>query len=517
MGVCKKMKTKKIVMILVLLSYTACAAVQQTKEMKNKNSWIEKEAPYASSLQNSMLSEIHEPQVPEFLPVKEDSSPFKNRTISIIARNTPLRDVLYTVAETASLNLVMERGVEPDLPLTMTVKDIAVEDALNIIFDSVDYFYLIKDNVLIVRATGTEIFELGQPNVIQEYTSDVGGDILSGIASDGENGNITGEITMKTSSDKTTFRFWETMERTLTNLLHAKPDDRGSALQPRFIINRMTGTIMVTAAKKDLNKVRNYITTLKKVLNRQVLIEARIVEVQLSEGLEYGIDWTAVGEWLGVGTITMGTRFFTNVISIGEPRFEFGITENDNLTLILKALEEQGEVKTLSNPRVNIMNGQTSMLSVGRNTTFISRVETTTTVSEGSAPIISFSVDTDSILSGIIFGLVPYINSEGEITLTITPIVSNLIDLEAETIGSGNNSVEIKLPTVDLRELSTTVKVMDGQMVIIGGLISKRENLKEDKVPIISGIPFIGDAFKSVNKTYDNKELVIMLIPRIIS
>jgi MSHA type pilus biogenesis protein MshL len=282
----------------------------------------------------------------------------------------------------------------------------------------------------------------------------------------------------------------------------------------------MTGTVVVTSSKKDLVKVADYISNLKSVLNRQVVVEARIVEVQLSDSLKYGIDWTAVGNWLGTGRFSISTNNFNSVVPISGPNFVVRMLENsnDNIThLVLRALQEQGDVKILSNPRVNIMNGQTSMLSVGRNTTFISRVETTTITAEGSSPITTFTVDTNSILSGIIFGIVPYINNDKEITLTITPIVSNLVELEAETIGSDDNSVEIKLPTVDLREMSTTVKILDGQLMIIGGLISKTEILREDKIPILGSIPVIGNAFKSLEKSYENTELIIMLIPRVIS
>jgi MSHA type pilus biogenesis protein MshL len=279
----------------------------------------------------------------------------------------------------------------------------------------------------------------------------------------------------------------------------------------------MAGTIMVTATKKDLEKVESYIGKLKKVLNRQVLIDARIVEVQLTSGLKYGIDWEAVNSWFGVGTTTFGTTNFSAVVDSTSPRFNFSITNNDNLSLVLQALQEQGDVSTLSNPRVQIMNGQTTLLSVGRNVSFISRVESTTATSEGSAAVTSFTVDTSSILSGIMFGIVPYINGDGEIALTITPIITDLINLDEQVIGSGGNAVEIKLPTVDLREMTTTVKVMDGQMIIIGGLITRKENLQEDKVPLLSDIPVLGDAFKRYDKSNETKELVIMLIPRLIS
>lgn len=504
---------KKVLLIFVLFSFISCVSAQQPartlKEEPEKNLIEEKISTAAPE---------HETEVPEFVPVKEGASPLKTKTVSIAARNTPLRDVLYTIAETANLNLVLERYVNPDLPITMTFRDISVEDALNLIFDSVDYFYSVKDNILIVRAAGTEIFELGRPNVTQEYKIDVGGDILSGTSSGGEGESpVSGDVSIKSTSDAASFQFWDSLEKALATLLSTGGAAKGGGPQAKFVVNRMTGTIMVTAAKNDIKKVSDYLANLKKVLDRQVLIEARIVEVQLSEGLKYGIDWTAVGEWLGAGPMSISTNAFTEVLTSGGPSFEINIFDNDNLTLLLKALQEQGEVRTLSNPRVSIMNGQTSMLSVGRNTTFISRVETTTTTSDGSSPVTTFTVDTNSILSGIMFGLVPYINSDGEISLTITPIVTNLIDLEAKTIGTGDNSVEIKLPTVDLREMSTTVKVLDGQLVIIGGLIDKKEILREDKVPVLGDIPVVGKAFTSVDKSYENTELVIMLIPRIVS
>jgi MSHA type pilus biogenesis protein MshL len=504
---------KKIYIILVLFAFTSCAALEQTTRKENEADRIANETLSAGRTQRIMPpTEVPAPQLPDFVPVNESISPLTTKKITVSARGTALRDVLYTIAETANLNVVMEKGVNPDRSVTMTFSDLSVQDALNILFDSMDYFYFIKDNILIVRAMGTEIIEFGQPNVIQEFSSNVGGDILSSATGAG---SINGEVSMKSTSDKSSFQLWDTIEKTLETLLDTKRK-RKSGMQPNFIVNRMTGTIMVTATKKELKRARDYIANIKKILSRQVLIEARIVEVQMSDGLKYGIDWTAVGEWLGTGTNTLGTKLFSNVVGAADPKFEFNITENDNLTLVLKALQQQGDVKTLSNPRLNIMNGQTSMLSVGRNTTFISKVDTTTTIADGAVPLTTFSVETASILSGLIFGLVPYINNDGEIIMNITPIVTTLIDLEATSVGSADNSTEIKLPTVDLREMSTTVKLLNGQMIIIGGLIDKQENIKEDKVPIIGDIPFIGKAFRRVEKTYDNKELVIMLIPRIV-
>lgn len=508
---------KNLFLIFMAVSLMSCASTQAGKISKSPPgpSPAINESPLESRTQFASTQELHAPEIPEFVPVREGLSPLQTKTVSIAARNTPLREVLYIIAETANLNLIMGRDVNPDLPVTMTVKDISVDKALDIIFSSVDYFYSVSDNILLVNALETEIFEFGKPNIVQDYKIDIGGDILSGTASGGSGStSVSGDVSMKSTSDEVSFKFWDAMEKSLTTLLAA---GSGSHAGTNFVINRMAGTIMVTAAKKDLKRVGDYISNLKKVLNRQVLVEARIVEVQLSEGLKYGIDWEVIGQMLADGTTSISAKSFTNIFTAGSSSFEINLFHNTNFSLLLKALQEQGNVKTLSNPRVNIMNGQTSLLSVGRNTTFISRVETTTTASEGSAPVTTFTVDTNSILSGVMFGLVPYINSENEITLSITPIVTNLVSLDSKTIGTGDNSVEIKLPTVDLREMSTTVKILDGQIVVIGGLIDKQERLKEAQVPLFGDIPVIGALFKRYEKTYDNTELVIMLIPKIVS
>jgi MSHA type pilus biogenesis protein MshL len=520
MGGYWKVNMKNYLTIVMLIAFTSCASLPPAMQEENKADRIQKETLAAAETLSMEKPVVPPLSVPEFVPVKEGISPLSTKRISIAARRTPLRDVLYTIAETANLNVVMEQGVNPEIPVTASVTDISVEDGLKILFDSTDYFHSIKDNILIVKAIDTKIFEFGQPNVIQEYKTNIGGDILGGMAGEESTSSITGEVGLNTASDKTSFEFWNSIDDTLKTLIEQDDNKKTGAFQPSFIINRMTGTIMVTATKRDLERVSDYISNLKKVLNRQVIIEARIVEVQLSEGLKYGIDWNAVIKGLDKGVIKLGTSGFTDVIGAADPHFDLTITYDDNFSAILKALQEQGSVNLLSNPRVNIMNGQTSVLSVGRNTTFLSSVETTTTTAAGSAPITTFTVETNSVLSGMILGLVPYINSEGEIVLTITPILSNLVDLESQAIGTtddGENALEIKFPIVDLRELSTTVKVLDGQMIILGGLIDKQEIEKVDKIPLLGDIPYLGEAFKSVEKTYDNKELVIMLIPRIVS
>jgi len=457
-----------------------------------------------------------------YMVATEDLSPLKTRIMSVSARNTPLRDVLYTVADATGLNLVMDKGVNPDAPVTISLKEMKAEDVLSTLLNSVDYFYEVRDNVLVVKLMDTRIFEFGQPSVIQDYSVEVGGDML-GSARTGTAG-VAGSITQKISSDTDAFKFWDSIEKSIGNMLGVHGGAVGGsasvALEPAFSVNRMTGTIVVTASKKDLERVHAYILQLKKIMKRQVFVEARIIEVQLTDSLQYGVDWTFLsGEWEGGGQLSLGTTKFNETLS-GLPNFNITLTGGD-FTSLLKALQTQGDVNVLSNPRVNIMNGQTAFLSVGRKTDFISKVETTSTgLTTSSVPEVTFTVETSSVLSGIIFGIVPYI-SEGadeKISLTISPIISDLVKFDTKTIGlSGSNTVELSLPTIDLRELSTTVRVRDGDMVVIGGLIQNKDSVKDNNVPFLSDIPLFGNLFKNRDMSTEKTELIILLKPIIVT
>jgi type II secretory pathway component GspD/PulD (secretin) len=156
---------------------------------------------------------------------------------------------------------------------------------------------------------------------------------------------------------------------------------------------------------------------------------------------------------------------------------------------------------------------------VGQDRNYISKIETTTT--SGTTPITTFTVNTSSLLSGVMIGIVPFISESGEISLNITPITSDLVKMDAQKLGTpdtaGNYPFLIQLPIINLRQMNTTVKVKNGHMVIIGGLIANREEYADSQIPWLGDIPILGYFFKSRSKTVTKTELVILLQPVIIS
>ena len=502
---------KLLLCVILGIMFVSCASLDIKREIQ-----IPKEAKEAVTSEQRPPKPI---SIPDLVPVHEDVSPLKTRIVDLSARNTPLRDVLFIISEATGLNMIMENEINPELPITLSLKNVTAEDALNRVCSAVDYFYTVKDNMLSIKATTTKTYEVGYPAVVQTYSTDLGGDML-GSATSGTGGGTTvkGNITQKTETDKSAYNFWDVIEKSLEKMIGASAGPPSAAHQT-FTVNRLTGTIIVTATKKTLENIENYLNTIKKIINRQVLVEAKIIEVALSDSLQFGIDWNSAITYGASRSGNIGTTNFASVVPTTGPYFIASTAAATDFTALLNAIQVQGETRILSNPRVNIMNGQTSILSVGQNTNFISKVETTTTT--GTTPVTTFTVTTSSVLSGIMIGIVPFISESGEISLTITPITSDLTKLDERKLGtpdsSGNYPYLIQLPTIALRQLSTTVKVRNGQMVVIGGLISDKEQIEESKIPWLGDIPGLGYLFKSKTKRITKSELVVLIQPVIVS
>jgi MSHA type pilus biogenesis protein MshL len=491
-----------------LLLVWGCGGVQALKKTEID---VTRDIKIPEEFREERVDAVPPLKTPDFVPATEDVTPLKTRIVTVVARNTALRDVLHVIAEATTLNVVMERGVDPETPVNLTLKNVTAEQALGTIFTSVDYFYVLRENMLFIKATETRTFELGQPALEQKYSVEIGGDMLAGTSSaTNGTGGVKGSVEQGVKADEVAFKFWDAVEKSLAHIL-AIQSGGGASGQQSFTINRLAGSIVVTGSKKDLERVEQYLVNLKKIIGRQVLVEAKIIEVQLNNNLKFGIDWSYI-----TGDVVSSTVNFASVVPASGPLVRIAVT-NRQFSPVLQALEQQGDVRILSNPRINMMNGQTALLSVGRNTSFVSKVETTVTPGT-SGNIVTFTVQTSSILSGILVGMVPYINEKGEISLTVTPIISNLIQLKDQNFGnSSNGGAQISLPIVDLREMSTTVKVLNGQTIVIGGLIAKQEGVQDNQVPFLGNLPFIGYLFKSRDKQDVKNELVVLLKPYLVN
>ncbi|GAB4340621.1 MAG: hypothetical protein Kow0089_14380 [Desulfobulbaceae bacterium] len=468
----------------------------------------------------------------------------------------PLWDILKRVANLKGMSVSWASDVDQNVLVDV---DISADDnffeAIDNMLRQVDYFHEVQDNVIIVKYRETRNYNIPVPYMKGTYTTNVGGNFLAGREA------ATGtEGTVKVVSDNNEFDVWENISTNLDAIIQqwrtqkteqretieageAETDEEGKSEQTvqqatrrvtlgssYYTIDKSVGLVTVTAPRPLLEKVEQYIETLKKELFRQVVIEAKIIEVYLQDNSKIGIDWTQVlknfdlSGWIEFGTGgVLGTVWPWN-----PPRDDPKVSARylsqypDSMiyrvavdavpfNLMLNALNEQGEATVLSNPKITVLNGQPAVLNIGKDVTYIDSIEVDVDDDTGDR---TYTVNTDSIVEGVAFGVMASILDQDSVILHLTPITTEIVGdtIEYRQIGFG----EVGLPVVQVREMSTMVQVDNGEMLIIGGLIDSTDSKDESFAPIVGDIPIIRYLFGVEETKKEKRELVILLTPKII-
>ena len=419
--------------------------------------------------------------------------PEKEKLFSFSATGVALEDALFPLCKEAGLNLIWDKEVNRKTGVNVTFEDLTLEEALDAIFAPTDYQYSVNSPTLYIKLIDTRIFELGR--VPTKITSQIqaGGDVLGSIPNVG---GISGQFQITGVTDEEAIDLWRQVEEGLQNIVSS---------EGKYFINRLAGMVTVTDRKNNLKMAEEFIGKLKRALDRQVLIEAEVVEVTLEKAQSWGVDWSAVHSFL----LDKKNIDLTASQSLGLPGsvVEFTASRHD-ATLIVDVLGRFGEVNVLSKPRLNVMNGQTALINVGR---VISYWELTglSAGAEVGQPIVF--PEQKTVLLGLIMGVTPYISSDDYVTLQVVPIVS-----DASTYSEFQfENQTLKAPNIDIREANTLVRIKNGETIVIGGLITSKRTDTEHKVPLLGDLPLLGYFFKRKEKTEQRAELVIFLTSKI--
>ena len=447
-------------------------------------------------------------------------------------------------------------------------------DAIKNLLRQVDHFYEVKGKTILIKDKDTKTYQIGVPSMKGEYTSSVGGNFLAArSSSSGTEGNV------KIKSEGNKFDVWDNIEKNLNTILaiieegekfvaeesgkiqsdreasaknalltsgesgnvnvNAQGKSGDSNLNDKkttegakesskqfkysnrhtsisgeyFVIDKSIGLITVTAKPVNMSRVDEYINRLKKELFRQIGIEAKIIEVILSDNSKVGLDWSDVLKNFR-GTVS------TSFASDNLPHFTLAVP---NFSVLLNALNEQGDTHVLANPKLTVLNGQPAIISVGQDIAYVKKVSKTTTVS-GTGTQDTFTAEPDNVVSGIALGVMASIVDDKKMILHLTPITTDIQNLVPDTNGIasipmtpvGDGSISLGLPQVRIREMSTMVQIEDGEMLVIGGLIDSNDAKNGAFAPGFGSLPVVKYLFGVETKTVLKRELVILLTPKII-
>ena len=496
--------------IIIILFCIGCAGIQQEtsrgfagtgKTEYLKGASLSEKIPHLSRENPDNLFE--EPEQPdsnaivtyrneseEEKPIFPDTDPNnthdKRYYISMI--DSDLRSVLLSFAKGSRYNIILDPNVNGRISLDL--KDISLEDALDHILTPAGYEYRKEGNLIYVSrpAKDTRIFTLNYLATIREGKTIIEAKTLGGV--DGDNAEPT-KITSKDKAD-----LWDEIEKGMEHLL----SDEGE-----FFVNKMASIIIVTDYTKNLKKIAEFLETVEGTIQRQVLIEATIAEVMLSDDHQTGIDWTyLVGSQTGERFLGDNTKFALDTAGLmSSSVFEFSFQYKD-VDALLKAISEQGKMNIISRPRLTTLNNQKAIIKVGTEEVYFEReTEITTTGKTETYTVQFFTV-------GLLLDVTPQISPEDEITLHIHPVISEKIEDRPYPAGGGT------IPIVNIRESSSVVKVKSGHTAVLAGLMLEKDIRNASGVPGLMKIPLLGNLFRYSKNEKTKTELVIILTPRIL-
>jgi general secretion pathway protein D/MSHA biogenesis protein MshL len=496
-----------------------------------------------------------------------DSALKVGATIKSTRGPQPLWDILRRLAALKKMTVSWASDVDQNVLVDVSIN--ANDDffqAIDNLLRQVDYFHVMQGNTIVVKYKETRQFRIAMPFTRSDFSTGTGGNVLG---SNDASSNIDGTIELQ--SRENTFDIWENIQANMDTIIalwnteavtdapataaagegEGEPVDGEPAAQATrqvssggvaYIIDKPVGIITVTAPRPLLDELDRYFESLTGELYKQIAIEAKIIEVHLADNSTIGLNWDSVLKGFDVtGTVTFGAEgndpngAYTAgqiwpYVSSNNSGFNDGTNHGNiydptrfitkialgaqDFNVIFNAIKQQGDAQVLSNPKVSVMNGQPSLLVVGRNVTYIEKIETDLDTS-GVTPIRTYTVDTARILSGVGLALTATILNDNEVVMNLVPVTSELQEpIEYRAVGVDGG--EVGLPIINVREISTTVRVKDSEMLVIGGLISEVESTAGSFAPLLGQIPLARYLFGYEEKVKEKRELIILLKPKII-
>jgi MSHA biogenesis protein MshL len=435
--------------------------------------------------------------------------------------------------------------VHPDVKgrVSMTLKQVTLVEALEAARDMYGYDYRAMSNgfVITAPATQTRVFQLNyldMQRVGVSRTRVSSGQVTQGSSSaaGAESGGGSDDEQTQTSSTTGTAvltrndsDFWKGIETDISAIVAS--DEKNSV-----VINRHSGVVVVRAYPNELRAVGDYLRKTQSTITRQVVLEAKVIEVELNDGFQAGINWTTLitrGNKTGtIGTnapangfdanpfapsgndvpVTPGIPIVGQIVDALGGAFTFAYDATD-FNAFIELLDAQGRTRVLSSPRVSTLHNQKAIIKAGSDEFFVTGVSSDTTTGESTTT--SLDVELTPFFSGVALDVTPQISDDGTVLMHIHPTVSDVSD-QSKRISFGGTSSDLPLAVSQIRESDSVVRARSGQVIVIGGLMRERRQRNDHKTPFLSSVPLVGNLFKSKRDLSNTVELVLLLRPVVV-
>ncbi|MDD5373880.1 MAG: pilus (MSHA type) biogenesis protein MshL [Sulfurimonas sp.] len=453
-------------------------------------------------------------------------------------KNTKIIDFIEQLSDVCQFSVVVtdpnaQEFLNSNLNKT-NLNNLTIDEVFQLILKENNLSYSLENNILKISYLETKMFNIdyilsqrkseSKTNITLssegagKTTSTTGG-TTTATANQDTGGGAAGKSGMKIDS-KDEVEFWHQLDLELQEVLN-RPQDVYKAQAP--IINRNAGIITVTATVKQMERFEQYLKKLQDKVQLQVLIDVQLLSVTLSDGKTTGVDWSQLYKLQDID-LSIDKLFHKNISEFKDDKITTaiaggGAAENSHLIKlsasgklneVIKFLKTQGDVTSISNPKVLTLNNQPALITAG--TEYFYKIISTQTLATGTSGTQSTSEDLQSVFAGVLLDITPEISGDNTITLKINPSLSETTS-DVSSVAATDRTMP---PDLRRRQLSSVVTVKDGNRIILGGLINTSNNINKNKVPILGDIPVLNYLFKYENKQKITQELVIVIQPHII-
>lgn len=388
-----------------------------------------------------------------------------------------------------------------------------------------NFNYTLEDKTLIISKYATKTFRVNYIDMQRGGKSKAGVLISSSVTSDSSGAASDAGSSGTTIDSIEKFDFWKSIEKEVKALV-VRPED-GDNKPSKIITNKKSGFITVTGTSKQLARVKKYLDNVIDRVNKQVLVDVKIISVTLDKSHKTGIDWSKLSLGFGfehantqssnispiaaaTGTgVTIGSLSGASTVVIPKQN-NWAVSQfNTQGKAILDFIKSHGKTRSLSNPKIISINNQPSLISVGSNVNYL--VENSSTTDSGTS---TSDNEVKDIFVGILLDITSQVDEQGYVTLRINPSISNFKYSADDT----RQVTPRRLPPDTItRRISTVVRVKDGETIVLGGLITTEKGNTQNGVKIIGSIPYIGRLFTSNDIKDSITEIVFIVKPKIIT
>lgn len=497
-----------------------------------------KRAANADAVNQALLPPL-QLDVPKVQPVES--------RFDLVVTNAPASQVFMALVSGTRYSMLLSPEVAGTL--TVNLKSVTLREALESLRDLYGYDFRVQGNRITVlpNTLQTRVFQVNYLAGRRQGSSDVrvtsssisvvapgssssgtSGTAVQSQQTTGASGTAGGATRAQDSSRVYTSQdadFWNELKAALGAIV-------GGEEGRNVIINGHSGVVLVRAMPNELRNVEQYLRATQAIIERQVMLEAKIIDVALSDAYQSGINWASFRGNTTLGVAAPGTTLGTtgalssaaatvvpgvdgSFLSKSEGAGFFGLAfRTKSFAALLNFLETQGNTQVLSSPRIATLNNQKAVLKVGTDEYFVTNVSSTTIASTTTTT--TPTVTLQPFFSGIALDVTPQINENGLITLHIHPSISVVTEKEKSLNLGKDLAMTLPLATSKINESDTIVRVRDGEIVAIGGLMSQDQLDNSNGLPGMNQVPILGTLFGQKNKVLNKRELVILLKPTVI-